>query len=281
MAHRVSWLRGHLGLGPGRIVDAHACDVSVLQGIPVVPPSQGETPAPPASLSGLIEDMDRAGVTASLVAIREETAEFSRLAGQHPGRLFGLAYYDSLAPSRGLARVQALCHDQPGLIVGVATAMPRFGQDPRLREFAPLYQFCMERDLPVQFHGGNDPGGEEAVRPTAFAVLARTYPRLKVIYRSSRDWHGEAPTLLHRVPNLFVQADGPSVPSLLLAVDSRRLLFGSHRQGRDAAYFEDVKVVRRLPWRARHDVGWRTAVRLYGPRLLQASSRFHAQPSSR
>jgi predicted TIM-barrel fold metal-dependent hydrolase len=262
-------------------VDAHACDGSVPQGIPALSPSQGETPAPPARLSGLIEDMDRAGVTASLVSLHEETAEFSRVAGQHPGRLFGLAYYDSLAPSRGLARVQALCHDQPALIVGVTTAMPRFDQDPRLKEFAPLYEFCMERDLPVQLHGGDDPGGEEAVRPMAFAVLARTYPRLKVVCRSSGSWHGEASTLLHQVPNLFVQTDGPSVPSLLRAVDSRRLLFGSHRRCRDAAYFEGVEVVRRLPWRARHDVGWRTAVRVYGPRVLSASSRFRPQPSSR
>jgi predicted TIM-barrel fold metal-dependent hydrolase len=262
-------------------VDAHACDASVLQGIPGLSTSQGETPVPPARLSDLIEDMDRAGVTASLVVLHEETAEFSRLAGKHPGRLFGLAYYDSLAPSRGLARVQALCRDQPGLIVGVTTAMPRFGQDPRLKEFVPLYEFCMERDLPVQLHGGDDPGVEEAVRPMAFAVLAKTYPRLKVIYRSSGSWHGEAPTFLHRLPNLFVQADGSSVPPLLRAADSRRLLFASHWRGREAAYFEGVEVVRRLPWRARHDVGWRTAVRVYGPRVLSASSRFHPQPSSR
>src|SRR5574337_505601 len=120
MTHRVSWLRGRLGLGPGRIVDAHACDVPALQGAPgpardahEAPVAAGQHPEAPgrASLSDLIEDMDRAAVTASLVVLPEQTGEFRRLAGQHPGRLFGLAYYDSLSPLQGLERVRISCSD--------------------------------------------------------------------------------------------------------------------------------------------------------------------------
>src|SRR5574337_1152207 len=274
MTHRVSWLRGRLGLGPGRIVDARACDVPALPGAPgpardahEAPVAVGQHPEAPgrASLSDLIEDMDRAAVTASLVVLPE----------QHPGRLFGLAYYDSLSPLQGLERVRISCSDHPGLIVGVVTAMPRFGQDPRLRDFVPLYEYCMERGLPVQFHGGNDPGGEEAGRPMALAVLARTYPRLNVVCRSSGSWHGEALTFLHRLPNLFLQVDGLSPHALLRAAGGRKLLFGSHWRGREAGYFEQLDAVRRLPWRLRQDVGWRTAVRVYGPRILSASSCFH------
>jgi predicted TIM-barrel fold metal-dependent hydrolase len=209
-----------------------------------------------AKLSDLIEDMDGAGVTASLVVLHEETDEFFHLAAQHPGRLLGLAYYDSLSPRRGLERVQALYHDHPALVLGVTTAMPWFRQDPRLRDFVPLYEFCEERGLPVQFHGGNDPA-EAAPRPMAFAVLARSYPRLKVVCQYLAGWPGEARALLARFPNLFLQVDGLSPHALLRATGSRKMLFGSDWRGREARYFERVEAVRRLPWWQRQDVGWR------------------------
>jgi len=290
MTHRVSCLRARLGLGPGPIVDAHACDFPAQPGISGAardvrepPVTAGRPPETPwgASLSDLIEDMDRAGVAVSLVVLPEHTGEFRRLAGEHPGRLFGLAPYDSLSPLRGLERVRASCSDHPGLIVGVATAMPRFGQDPRLRDFVPLYEYCMGQGLPVQFHGADAQEGEEAGRPMALAVLAKIYPRLNVICRSSASWHGEALTFLHRLPNLFLQVNGLPPNTLLRATGGRKLLFASHRRGREAKYFEQLDAVRRLPWRLRQHVGWRTAVRVYGPRILSGSSRFHPQPSPR
>jgi predicted TIM-barrel fold metal-dependent hydrolase len=242
-----------------------------------MPVTGGQPPGTPgrAGLSDLIEDMDRAGVTASLVVLPEHTGEFRRLAEEHPGRLFGLALYDSLSPLQGLERVRTSCRDHPGLIVGVATAMPRFGQDPRLRDFVPLYEYCMERDLPIQFHGEDAHEGKEVARPMALAVLATTYPRLNVVCRSSGNWHGEPLALLHRLPNLFLQVDGFSPHALLHATGGRKLLFGSHRRGREARYFDQLDAVRRLPWRLRQDVGWRTAVRVYGPHILAASSRIH------
>jgi predicted TIM-barrel fold metal-dependent hydrolase len=272
------------------ILDTQAYDLPLWRKLPgLFPHVRGDFATGDASpaqaddtkLSDLLEDMDRACVTASLVVLHEETDEFFGLAAQHPGRLFGLAYYDSLSPRRGLERVQALCGEHPAQILGVMTEMPRFGQDPRLRDFVPLYEYCGERCLPIQFCGGGDATGEEADRPMGPAVLARAYPRLTVICRCTGCWRRETLTLLRRFPNLFLQVDGLSLHALLRAVGPHKLLFGSDWQGRESRYFERVEAVRRLPWRQRQDVGWRAAVRVYGPRILSPSSQEHAQPSSR
>ncbi len=288
MGHRVSWLQRRVGLGPGRILDTHVFEAPLSRKAPDLFRDASGTLAMAdrhaeemeARLSDLIEDMDRACVDASLVVLHEETDEFFHLAAQHTGRLFGLAHYDSLSPPRGLEWVQALCNDHPALILGVTTAMPWLGQDPRLRDFAPLYEFCAERGLPVQFHAGND-AAEGAPRLMALAVLARSYPRLKLVCRYHEGWRGEAVVVLNRLPNLFLQVDGLSLHTPLRATGSRKLLFGSDWRGREASYFERVEGVRRLPWWQRRNVAWRTAVRVYGPRILCPPARVDPQPLSR
>lgn len=290
MGHRVSWLSGSLGLGPGRVIDAHAHAVPpsrrlrrLFQRLNWAAPA-GDPRGPlweTAKLSDLIEDMDRARVAASLVVLHEETDDFLRLAAQHPGRLFGLAFYDSLSPRQGLEQVQSLCEEHPDLILGVTTAFPCFDQDPRMNDFAPLYEYCLERGLPVQFHPGGEPGMVEASGSMAIAVLARTYPRLKMVcLHAGGRWHWEMPGWLRRFSNLYLQVEAlqhseaeedgqPRIlRALLCAAGSRKLMFGSNWRGRTEHYFQRVAVVRRLPWWQRQNVAWRTAVRVYGPRLL-------------
>ena len=289
MGDRVSLLQRRLGFDPGRIMDTYVSAAPLLRkapglcrlghGAPAAADETAEEMAE-AKLSDLIEDMDRARVTASLMTLHEETDEFLRLARRHPGRLFGLAGYDSLSPRPGLERVQALWKDHPGLILGVTTALAGSGQDPRLKAFVPLYEFCAESGLPIQFHGESD-ADEAAPRPMALAVLARSYPGLKIIGRFHRDWHAEALALLNRFPNLFLQVDGLTLPRLPPTADNRKLLFGSGWRGREAGYFEGVEALRRLPWRPRRNVGWRTAVRVYGSRILGPSARANSQPSPR
>jgi predicted TIM-barrel fold metal-dependent hydrolase len=290
MERRVPWLQGVLGLGPGRILDTlvfraprsrKAPDTARPAGGASATAGQIAEETEDARLADVIGDMDRARVDASLVVLHKETDDFSRLAAQHPGRLLGLAHYDSLSPHRGLERVRGLCDDHPGLILGVTTAMPPLGQDPRLTQFVPLYEFCIERNLPVQFDAADDATGERAAQPVAFGVLAKTYPRLKVVCRDTGSWRGEALLLLRRFPNLFLLVDGLSLHPLLRAAGSRKLVFGSDWRGREARYFERVEAVRRLPWQHRQNVGWRTAVRVYGPRLLLPPARFDPQPSPR
>ena len=284
---RLPGIPGHAGRG---VIDIHAYDVPLARklprlserlggGLPEAGPDlpRGEA----AKLSDLIEDMDRARVTSSLVVLHEEPAEFFRLATEHPGRLYGLAYYDSLSPRQGLERVRSLCEDHPDLILGVTTAFPCFDLDPRMNDFAPLYEYCLQRDLPVQFHPGGEPGAGEARGPMAIGVLARTYPRLKMVcLHAGGRWHGEMPGWLRRFPNLFLQVEalqhaeleGDGEPralrALLRAAGSGRVMYGSDWRGRTDHYFQRVEVMRRLPWWQRQDVAWRTAVRVYGPRIL-------------
>ncbi len=284
---RLPGIPGHAGRG---VIDIHAYDVPLARklprlserlggGLPEAGPDlpRGEA----AKLSDLIEDMDRARVTSSLVVLHEEPAEFFRLATEHPGRLYGLAYYDSLSPRQGLEQVRSLCEDHPDLILGVTTAFPCFDLDPRMNDFAPLYEYCLQRDLPVQFHPGGEPGAGEARGPMAIGVLARTYPRLKMVcLHAGGRWHGEMPGWLRRFPNLFLQVEalqhaeleGDGEPralrALLRAAGSGRVMYGSDWRGRMEHYFQRVEVMRRLPWWQRQDVAWRTAVRVYGPRIL-------------
>jgi predicted TIM-barrel fold metal-dependent hydrolase len=271
-----------------RVIDTHVQDVAIPQNVPVhqtlgglAPVASRDRQADVASLTDLILDMDRAGVTTSLVVIHEDAGRLLRPAAEHPGRLFGLAYFDSLNPHEGLEQVRALCEDHPGEILGVATALPLYRQDPRLRDFAPLYEYCALRDLPVQFLL---PGGAAAVetgRFTAFGVLATTYPRLKIVcLESGAGGFPDLPRLVRKLPNLFLvaQGHGPQaggedgspwrLRELLRAAGSRKVMFGSHWTGRDRTYHQRVEAVRRLPWWQRAHVGWRTAVRVYGPQLL-------------
>lgn len=270
---------GHAGRG---VIDIQAYDVPLARklprlfthldrALPAGDPRFAQGGA--AKLSDVIEDMDRARVTISLVVLHEETAEFLRLAAAHPGRLYGLAYYDSLSPVRGLEQVRSLREDHPDLILGVTTAFPCFDQDPRMNEFAPLYEYCLQRDLPVQFHPGGDPGAGEARGPMAIGVLARTYPHLKLVcLHAGERWQGETPGWLRAFPNLFLEVEGDGEPrvlrALLRAFGSRNLMFGSGWRGRTENYVHRVEVVRRLPWWQRRNVAWRTAVRVYGPRIL-------------
>ncbi len=290
MAHRVSWLAEGLGLGLGRIIDTHAHDVPLSRKLPrlfshldrvLLAGDALRHQSEAAKLSDLIEDMDRARVTSSLVVLHEETAEFFRLAAGHPGRLYGLAYYDSLSPRQGLEQVRSLREDHPDLILGVATAFPCFDQDPRMNDFSALYEYCRQRDLPVQLHPGGEPGAGEARGLMAIGVLARTYPRLKLVcLHAGGRWHAEKPGLLRGFPNLFLEVEALQQPelegdrepralrALLRAAGSRNLMFGSGWRGRTEHYFRRVEAVRRLPWWQRQNVAWRTAVRVYGPRIL-------------
>lgn len=288
-AVKVHGLLRMAGWNRGPLIDISAHDVPLPRKIPalfqhlavMLPPGdpRGQRPEE-AKLPDLIHDMDRAGVRTSLVVLSEETDEFFSLATRHPGRLFGLAYFDSLSPHQGLERVRTLWNDHRDLILGVRTAMPILDQDPRLRDFVPFYQFCLERDLPVQFHLGVNPG-EDVVRPTPFGVLAASYPRLRIVcIHPGGPWHPDLPGLLRRSPKLFVAAEGSPGPDaetnggsrtymqILRRAGSHQLMFGSNWLGRDPAYLQAVKWAQSLPWWQRRNVCWRTAAQVYGTRIL-------------
>lgn len=288
--HFVARLWHRLAGRPRRIIDVHAHDVPLsrkfrafCEGIGSDKPwllawlRHVET----ARVPDLLADMDVAGVDRVLVVLSSEVDEFTRLADRHPGRLLGLAYFDSLRPREGLTAVRALVEGRPDRILGVKTALPYFGQDPRRDELAPLYEYCAARGLPLQFHMGGDPAMEAACRPEAFAEVASEYPTLPIVcLHGGGGWHREMPALLRARDNISLQvealqlheAEGDGRPrvlrDLLRRADSRRMMFGSDWMGREAKYFARVRTIRRIPRRYRQDLCWRTAARVYGPHLL-------------
>ena len=88
------------------------------------------------------------------------------------------------------------------------------------------------------------------------------------------------PEILRPFSNLFFQVDGPGraepngnqavgdLRSLVRAVGSHRLMFGSAWRGMDPEYPRRLETIQQLPWWQRRIVCWRTAARIYGPRLL-------------
>lgn len=297
----MTWAPRSRGEGPPWIIDAHVHDIPLRRKAPMLfhhlrrslavdDPEIHQREG--SGLSDLLEDMNRARVAVSLVVLSEETGEFFRLAGQYPNRLFGLASYDPLSPPQGLDRIQELREAHPNLIVGVTAAISGLHQDPRLKDFAPLYEYCVQHDLPIQFCSDDSSAGERSVQPTAFAVLARTYPRLKVVCRYVETWDENAMEYLRRFPNLFLQVAGlpqtegseisRRLQTLLRRVGSRKMLFASDWWGRDPTYFQQVETVRRLPWWQRCNIGRRTAVRVYGLRIPRAQRSAHSnQPWKR
>ena len=224
--------------------------------------------------------MNRVGVRTSCVVLRQEVEEFLRLRTRHPGRLAGWAHYDSLQPERGLDAVRALCEGHAEAFVGVATAFACFGQDPRLKVFIPLYEYCVQHGLPVLLRAEGGVQAEMSPRPAAFGVLATVYPRLTIVclHDGAVELAGTA-SLLARFPNLFLAASGgresggispgelPDLAALVRAVGSRQIMFASG--GRVAAVSADrsLEALSGVPWRHRANVRWRTAVRVLGPRI--------------
>jgi len=294
----MTWTPRRRGEGAPWIIDARVHESPLSRKLPLHShnlhkPSPGESldtqREVESGLYSLLEDMNRADVAVSLVALSEETGNFFQLAAQNPNRLFGLASYNPLSPRQGLDRIEELRASHPTLIAGVIAAISGPCQDPRRKDFAPLYEYCMQHDLPIQFCLEDSAAGARSVQPVAFAVLARAYPRLKVVCEYAESWDENATEYLRRFPNLFLQVAGlpqmerNEIPrmleTLVRTVGSRKLLFASDWRGRDPTYFQRVESVRRLPWWQRRNIGWSTAVRVYGPRISAARQRAHgSQP---
>jgi len=268
---------------PARIVDACVYESSLRFRLglshPPHDPHNGATPDETGQeaegFADTIEAMNRAGVRAALTVLDSEVEGFLQYRTRHAGRLYGWAPYDSLRPERGLEAVRALCEGHAEAFLGVATAFPCFGQDPRLKAFAPFYAYCIQHGLPVLFrlNGGLRDGA--AVRPLAFGVLATVYPRLRIVCLQENAGEGdELRELLPRFPNLFLatsldpgRGDVPDTRALIRDVGSRKIMFASGGRETTASYDRAMKALSQLRWWHRGNVGWRAAGRVFGPRI--------------
>jgi predicted TIM-barrel fold metal-dependent hydrolase len=271
----------------GRIVDVCLYEPSLRSGLELLQPAEDSladsgTQGEAGGLDGVVEAMNRVGVRTTCVVLHQEVEEFLRLRAQHPGRLVGWAHYDSLQPERGLDAARALCEEHAEAFVGVATAFACYGQDPRLKVFAPLYEYCVQHGLPVLLRAEGGPQAEMSPRPAAFGVLATVYPRLRIVclHDGAAELAGTA-GLLARFPNLFLATNGgresdaassgelPDLAALVRAVGSRQIMFASGGRVVVVSTDRSLAALSGVPWRHRANVSWRTAVRMFGPRLLK------------
>ncbi len=254
-----------------RLVDAHThLRTGKLSGTPT--PASAEM-----ALQLLQEDMERAEVTTSLVVTwPEDVPALAQEAAHSPGKLYSLLWFDSRRPDRSLQELTLLVERFPAVLIGVKTVFPYLYQNPLQQEFFPLYAFCQERQLPIQFHFGGNPRMEAVCHPSLFSALARTFPELPIVcLHTGGGWYREMPHLLATCPNVYLEVEGlqlheaqlnlpPQVlPYLLQRRGSAKLMFGSDRIGREEKFFRRVQFISSIPQPYRDDLCQQTATRVY------------------
>ncbi len=130
-----------------------------------------------AALQQVLQDMASAGVdTSLLVTWAEDVPAVAREAAARPGKLYSLVWFDSRNSQQSFSQLVTLAEQFPSVVIGAKTVFPYLRQHPLQPEFMPLYAFCQERQLPIQFHFGGTPVMEALCHPNLFAVLARAFP---------------------------------------------------------------------------------------------------------
>jgi len=254
-----------------RLVDAHIhLRTGKFSGSPT--PASVET-----ALRLLQEDTEQAEVTTSLVVTwPEDVPALAREAARAPGKLYGLLWFDSRRPDTSLQELTVLADRFPSVLKGVKTVFPYLYQNPLQQEFFPLYTFCQERRLPIQFHFGGNPRMEEVCHPSLFAALARAFPELPIVcLHAGGGWYQQTPELLATCPNVYLEVEGlqlheaqlnlpPQVlPHLLQRSGSTKIMFGSDRIGREEKFFRRVRFIKSIPPPYRDDLCQRTATLVY------------------
>jgi predicted TIM-barrel fold metal-dependent hydrolase len=226
-----------------------------------------------AALELLLQDMATAGVdTSLLVTWAEDVQVVAREAVAKRGKLYSLVWFDSRNPVESLSQLMLVADQFPAVVIGAKTVFPYLRQHPLQPEFMPLYAFCQERRLPIQFHFGGSPVMEAMCHPNLFAVLARAFPRLIIVcLHTGGGWSRELPSLLRHHPNIFVETEylqlheaelnmAPQVvPQFLQNWGLTRVMFGSDRVRPEAKYFRRVELVKALPQNVRDDLCYRNA----------------------
>jgi predicted TIM-barrel fold metal-dependent hydrolase len=234
-------------------------------------PDQMEEP-----LDSLLTDMGRAGVDCSIVVLAGDLSVLSKYADRNPNRLFAACIFDSREPRDGLRKLKREVGKYPHLVKAVKTIFPYLGQHPMQKEFFPLYRYCSDRKLPVQFHMGGDARMEEASDLLYFSRLASQFPNLKIVcLHAGGGSVGRMPLLAGMWSNVFVELEGlqlheaegsrePGVMRYLLEkIGSERLMFGSDRIFPEDKYFDRANVVKSLDSRHAENMCWKTANKVY------------------
>jgi hypothetical protein len=230
----------------------------------------GLRPAPSVvseSMAQCLAEMDAAGIGVG-VALGRQSSETTRIARvsnddvadlvrAHPGRFVGIASVD-LADTQGAPEElqRAIRHlGLKGLSVEPGMVEPSmYADDPRLY---PLYQHCVDLDVPVILMSGGNAGPDVSYSlPVALDRIARDFPRLAIV-AAHGGWPWVVPTLhvAFRRPNVYVSPDMylllPGALDYVQAANTYlqdRFLFGSAYPA--ASLVDYVDAFAKLPFEA-------------------------------
>jgi hypothetical protein len=215
------------------------------------------TPCYDGTVAGLLADMDRCGVDASIiqpVATKpNQVASINTwVAGIGNPRVvpFGAMHPDLDDPAREISRMASL-------------GLRGFKMHPEHQSFAPdeprlspIYEAALEHDMTVFFHAGADEV-HETVRgtPEAFSAVLDAYPDLRVVLAhlgGYRVWNHVAELLVGRDVYLDTAYTLGHLPDadfveIVHAHGAERVMFGSDGPWTDAA--AEIAWLRRLPLR--------------------------------
>jgi hypothetical protein len=253
MEHRISFLSR-----VWRADDPRAIDVRAR-------PLAGDAP-------GVAAELAAAGIRLGFAAVGTE-AEAEALRGLAPSaRLRGLVVLDPEHPVEGATKLRRLAERYADVVAGALLRPTAAGSDLRHRDLAPLYAACAEYRLPLQIEAEAD-GVDGLVVAGVLAVCLR--PASVVCTHPDPTRLEELAGYLARYPNLFaaldvVAAAGEEAPlaGLLRLHGSRQVLLAGRRLKDDPGDAARMTALARLPRRQRDAAGWRTAVSVYGSRLM-------------
>ncbi|HEY8216804.1 MAG TPA: amidohydrolase family protein [Acidimicrobiia bacterium] len=201
----------------------------------------GDTPEmqrAPDNIELLLAEMDRFRIARGLVPVTLGDDLHARALAEHPDRLFGSLEVD---PNRGVAALRELEDAVRARRVIAAQFFPA-GKTPPVpindRRAYPLYERCVELDVPVFVQGGV-PGPRvpaASQHPGLVDEVCYDFPELRFVFRHGCEpWVDLTVKLLLKWPNLFYSttAFAPKhyPPAIVRYANTRgaaKIMFGSY-----------------------------------------------------
>ncbi len=168
----------------------------------------------PIPVEDVIADMDSAGIEKSvLLPLDLRTTGYgyvpndhiADLVRQYPDRFIGFACVD---PHMGTEAIAELERSVKELGLKGLGELDGTKQNfcPSDREVYPLYETCVQLDIPIVFHGGNSPGYPiEKANPVYVDQVAHDFPTLRIaIAHMGWPWHDLAAAIAWNRPNVYL-----------------------------------------------------------------------------
>jgi len=204
----------------------------------------------PPSVATLLEEMDEAGVSKSVILGQDTHAtqnpefknytirndELSRIAAKSGDRLVPFAGVDPNAGPDALKELKRAVKDLGAR--GLKVHSSANSVYPTDRRMFPIYEFCQESSIPILFHTGTTGLGDCEIKYSKTELVdevCQAFPDLKVVMAHfGWPWPEVAVAIALRNPNVFIDVSGwkpkyipQSIMPYLNGIIQDRFLFGT------------------------------------------------------